>query len=246
MNDRQQNVLKRVCIIGTGNVASHLCVALSDSIEELINVSSRTPEDFPLDSDCYILAVSDDAISSVASTLPNTDALVLHTAGSVPTDVLKPYTKNYGVLYPMQTFTKGIDVDYDKISLFIDASSNDNIQKIKGLAELISPNVDVVNSSVRRQIHIASVFACNYVNHLWSLSSEILNAQGLDFDILLPLIDVTVSKMKKIKARNAQTGPAVRHDMNVIETHLGALENLSMQKIYAAIAESIMQMYPKL
>ncbi len=94
----------KVSVIGTGNVGTHLCVALSDKVDELVSVNSRTLEDLPLDSDIYILSVSDRAISDVAARMPAVRGIVAHTSGSIPMDVLTPYTDRAGVFYPLQTF----------------------------------------------------------------------------------------------------------------------------------------------
>ena len=78
------------------------------------------------ETELIIIAVSDDAIDAVARKLSPfvaSTTLVVHTSGSVPSTILKPYFKNFGTLYPLQTFTKNITPDFDKIPIFYNFTS---------------------------------------------------------------------------------------------------------------------------
>ena len=204
----------KVSVIGTGNVGTHLCVALSDKVDELVSVNSRTLEDLPLDSDIYILSVSDRAISDVAARMPAVRGIVAHTSGSIPMDVLTPYTDRAGVFYPLQTFTKWSDLDYARIPIFVEGSSESVSEKLMDLGSLFSDRLYIADSALRKKLHIASVLACNYVNHLWTKADELLHDEGLSIDILMPLIDAAVDKLHRMPPAEAQTGPASRggHD----------------------------------
>ena len=99
-------MIKKVVIIGAGNVATHLSKAIKNAGFEILQIVSRTeesaralgtlldvpytctPAEINADADLYIVSVQDDAIATVLSTfiLPK-DALVVHTAGSVPMDI---------------------------------------------------------------------------------------------------------------------------------------------------------------
>ncbi len=232
--------MKRICIIGTGNVAAHLCVALSDKVDELINVSSRTLEEIPLDSDMYLLAVSDDAIAEVASGLPKLRGILAHTSGSVPMQRLEPYAERYGVFYPLQTFTKGDDLDYAEIPVFIEGNSPEVVKSLEEAAALFTTRIYPADSNRRRRLHIASVFACNYVNHLWDIADSLLAEDGLSLDVLHPLIKATAAKIRHMSPHEAQTGPARRGDLQVIEKHLSMLQDSPEADIYQLLADSIL------
>ena len=229
----------KVSVIGTGNVGTHLCVALSDKVDELVSVNSRTLEDLPLDSDIYILSVSDRAISDVAARMPAVRGIVAHTSGSIPMDVLTPYTDRAGVFYPLQTFTKWSDLDYARIPIFVEGSSESVSEKLMDLGSLFSDRLYIVDSALRKKLHIASVLACNYVNHLWTKADELLHDEGLSIDILMPLIDAAVDKLHRMPPAEAQTGPASRGDTIVLEEHLRMLEGSPMHEIYKLLANSI-------
>ncbi len=232
--------MNSICIIGQGNVATHLCVALFGKVDELLQVNSRTLDDLPLDCDCYILAVSDDAIASVAARLPRLSGIVAHTSGSKPLEVLTPYADRCGVVYPLMTFSKEADLDYSLIPFFIEGSSDDVVAELTSLASQISDRVCVMDSATRLKMHVASVFACNFTNYLWSATYGLLQQADVPFQYILPLIDATTEKIHHLTPRNAQTGPAKRGDTSVINAHLNALASSpQLQELYRLLTEAI-------
>ena len=67
-----------------------------------------------------------------------------------------------------------------------------------------------------------------------------LEKYQLPFHVMLPLIDETARKVHELAPRDAQTGPAVRYDKNVIENHLAMLADLpALQEIYKLMSKSI-------
>ena len=154
-------------------------------------------------------------------------------------EVFKPYAKRYGVFYPLQTFSKQRIVDFSRIPIFIEACDGENLSILENLGLSISSDVRVLSSEKRRNIHLAAVFACNFTNHIYALAANILEDADIPFDVLLPLIDETVSKVHHIPPREAQTGPAVRYDENVINKHLNMLSDPMMNEIYRLLSQSI-------
>jgi len=232
--------MNKITIIGTGNVASHLCVAMAGKVCELINVSSRTLEDLPLDSDLYIISVSDDAIQSVAASLPELNGIVAHTSGSVGMEVLAPYAKRYGVFYPLQTFTKGLDINYAEIPMFIEGCDEAVAKLLSEAAALFTSRIYPADSQRRRRLHVAAVFACNYANYMWSIADRLLREDDMTFDLLRPLISGAVDKVMRISPEDAQTGPASRGDIKVLQEHYDMLGNTSEGNIYRNIGEAIL------
>lgn len=250
-------MIKKVVIIGAGNVATHLSKAIKNAGFEILQIVSRTEEsaralgtllDVPYtcnsaeintEADLYIVSVKDDAIATALSTfnLPK-DAFVVHTAGSVPMEILKEFSSNIGILYPLQTFSKAKDVNFKEIPVYIEANTQENTNKLLQFANAFSDRAKEVNSTMRAQVHLAAVFACNFTNNLYAIASDILEKAGLGFEDMLPLIGETTEKIKTLHPRKAQTGPAIRRDSKVIEKQLNALEGREKQ-IYKLITESI-------
>ena len=228
-----------VTIIGRGNVASHFYEALKYKTEVCM-VNPRTLENLPENSDYIILAVSDNSINELAERIPTSNAIIAHTSGSIPMDVLKKTGNNYGVFYPLQTFTKGLKLNYSEIPVFIEGSSNYSVSKLKDLAALFSNDIREADSDKRRKLHLASVFACNFTNKLAGIANNILRETDIDFSALLPLMKQTVDKLAYLSPEESQTGPAVRGDTTVMEKHLMMLDKQpELQDLYKTLSSLI-------
>ena len=253
--------MKRVVIIGSGNVATslahalvaHCCVAqiysrtLNHARALALEVGCPDATDdlqhLVPDADAYIIAVRDDAIAGVIAAVPDNGALWLHTSGSKPVSLFAGHRARYGVLWPMQSFSREMVVPLDDVHFFAEANNADTLSDLMALGHLLSRHVVEANSDKRRRLHVASVFSCNFANHLWSLADELLAARGLPFEAVMPLIRSTVDKLDHLRPAQSQTGPAVRHDREVIARHLDLLDG-DKREIYRLISESIMNRHP--
>ena len=250
----------RVVLIGAGNVATHLGKALQEAGYRVLQVYSRTAqsaselaetlssgyttevEDIRKDADVYIVALKDTALQALAPALVKgrEEALFVHTAGSMPMALWEGLLPRYGVLYPMQTFSKQRPVDFHTVPFFIEASGEEELQILHELAGRLSPLVYRADSEQRKYLHLAAVFACNFVNHMYALSAQILAGQGIPFEVMLPLVDETAQKVHRLSPVQAQTGPAVRQDVNVMERHLELLaDEPALRELYEKISKSI-------
>lgn len=228
-----------IAIIGRGNVASHLYEAFRKHTDVSL-VNPHTLEGLPTEASLILIAVSDKAIGEVIAKLPPFDGVVAHTAGSIPIDVFEDKFKNYGVFYPLQTFTKGVSLRYEEIPVFLEGNSKETLGKLKDFAVMFTEDVREADSDSRKRLHLASVFACNFTNAMAGVAQDILKDTGIDFSALLPLLKQTVNKLDELSPKEAQTGPAVRNDRNVMESHLKMLEsNPKEAEIYKLISEII-------
>lgn len=226
-------------IIGRGNVASHLAAALSDGAQVTI-VNPHTLEEMPPAPDFCIISVSDNAIAEVASHLADLDCIVAHTSGTTDIEVLQTAgIRRPGVFYPLQTFTKGVKLKYDEIPVFVEGAAPDTEWMLSELATTFTPNVHHADSATRRHLHLASVFACNFVNHLWTIADETLHHEGLGLDVLHPLMRETLRKAIENGPARSQTGPARRKDSRTIEAHMQIIDDTDNRQIYKLLSTSI-------
>ena len=195
------------------------------------------------DADAYIIAVRDDVIADVVAAVPDNGALWLHTSGSKGIDLFKGHRAHYGVLWPMQSFSREVVVALDDVHFFAEASDKKTLEHLMALGHLISHHVIEADSDKRRRLHVASVFSCNFANHMWTLADEVLGDAGLPFDALLPLIRTTVDKLSSLSPAKSQTGPAIRHDTQVLDSHLAMLDG-DKREIYRLLSDSIMNRNP--
>lgn len=249
----------RIVLIGAGNLATNLGKALFRAGHEIVQVYSRTEvsaktlatvlkcsytdtlSEVVDNADIYIVALKDSVLSSVADLLYErlADKFFVHTAGSLPMDVL-PFIRR-GVFYPMQTFSKNKEVDFSVIPCFVEAATEVDTQVLKKLALTISDTVYELDSENRKYLHLAAVFCCNFANHCFSLGANLLKQHGnLPFSVMLPLIDETAAKLYSMSPQEAQTGPAVRWDENVMEKQMQLLAGTpDLQKLYELLSKSI-------
>ncbi|MFC2152627.1 Rossmann-like and DUF2520 domain-containing protein [Bacteroidota bacterium] len=250
-----------IVILGAGNVATHLSLALKKTGFSINCVYSKTIEaakrlalivdshytneinHIPVEADLYIIAVKDEIIKDIAENLTLKYGIVVHTAGSIPMNIFKDQFENYGVFYPLQTFSKSRDVKFEDIPICIEANDKLLENKLFNLASNLSKRVYLIDSDKRKMLHLAAVFACNFTNHMYSIADNMLSKAGISFDLLKPLITETAEKAIDNGPIKAQTGPAVRNDQKVILGHLEILkENSEFEKIYKLLSESILNL----
>jgi predicted short-subunit dehydrogenase-like oxidoreductase (DUF2520 family) len=252
----------KIAILGAGNVAWHLAPALENVGHEVTEVYARdirqaakiTERLYMAEStdlldfseskaEIFILAVKDSAIPELADEviLPE-GSLLVHTSGAQPLSVLGYSSASFtGILYPLQSFTRGRKLDFVDVPFLIESEDGSSLKKLQNLAKSLSAQVYEVKSSDRMAVHVAAVFGSNFTNHLIRIAEEIMKRQGLDFEMLKPLLVESLSKTLQIGAKNAQTGPASREDLDTLEDHHAFLNyNDQIAEIYRLISQDIM------
>ena len=249
----------KISIVGSGNVATVLGKLLKHTgfnIEEIISrnkthasnlaekLNAVAIDNFSAitkSSDVYIIAVSDDAIETISNQINVDNKIVVHTCGSVSINVLKHISKNYGVLYPLQSLRK--EIAYTPIIPFlIDANNEETKKIITELVSSISNNIIYADDEQRMQYHLAAVVTSNFSNHLFTLTKAYCKSNNIDFSLLLPVIEETVTRMQVYDPAKMQTGPAVRNDQSTIQKHLALLNDFpELKNIYKMMSNSIIQ-----
>lgn len=254
---------KKMVLVGAGKVATHLAQALQQAGMDIIQVYSRTEAsasalasllhtafttrigEVSPEADYYLFSVKDSVLEElIAALAPRCrEACFLHTAGSIPLSVFAPYgLSRYGVLYPLQTFSRNRALDLSQVPVFVEASSPAVTGELKELAALISARVYLLSSEARRKLHLSAVFACNFVNHCYAMAARLLADEQIPFEALLPLIDETAAKVHQLPPSEAQTGPAVRFDRNVMDAQEALLASYPLYRdIYELMSRSIHQ-----
>ncbi|MBR2475219.1 MAG: DUF2520 domain-containing protein [Bacteroidaceae bacterium] len=236
-------------MIGSGNVATHLAKAIYKAGVEIkyvysptlancsalanqVNATTVDNIDCISDVDLIVIAIKDNAIKGVVERLRDKDSIVVHTSGGINIDVFDGCVTKCGVIYPLQTFSKEREIDFKKVPLFIEANSTSVFTELEEFAKRLSESVIEADSRRRKIMHIAAVFACNFVNHCYDISSQILEKEGLNFSTLIPLIEETTKKISEITPHEAQTGPARRGDSIVMNSHLEMIDSPQIKEIY--------------
>lgn len=248
----------RVTLIGSGNIANVLGKKVFHSGHIIHQVFSRNPEtasqlanelsadqvtEIDNNADIFIVAVPDDALQHIDTWLKPIDKLVVHTAGSVSIDVLKTVSPHYGVLWPVQSIRKET-VASPNLPVVIDANNQWNKAKLTGFAQSFADAVSVANDQERQKLHLAAVATNNFSNYLFTLAEDYCKKEGVDFNLLLPLLHETISRMELDSPSRLQTGPAIRNDMSTIEKHKGLLKGYTqLLEVYEFFTKKIKDHY---
>ena len=250
-----------IIMVGAGNVASWLAVSLHRAGHRIKMVYSRTSgrasdlasrvnarwtctfDDIGPDEGIWIFALTDQATAEIAGKTGYKKAMILHTAGSLSLNTFSGHADNYGVIYPLQTFSGNELPGSPEVPLCIESNSPEGLVRLRSLAETISSQVYELDSERRSMLHTGAVFACNFSNHMYSIASELIRESGVPFEIYHSLIRETADKAIRLGPLKSQTGPASRNDRIIIKKHLDLLSfSPQLMSIYGELTESIRQM----
>ena len=252
-------MIKKVTIIGSGNVATQLSLAFKENKIKILQVISRNIDSGQelakriqasftnnikkiVDTDLVFICVNDDEIMNVVKNIPNIP--IVHTSGSTSINIFKK-KEQYGVFYPLQSLNKGIHIDFSDIPICIEASTKSLHKKLHSIAQKISKNVISLNSTKRKHLHLAAVIAANFSNFSYLIAKKHLKKHEIEFDLLKPLILHNTQKIIHNDPKLTQTGPAKRGDKNIIKEHINMLENQDYKKIYKLLSKTISKEYVK-
>lgn len=250
--------IESVSLIGSGNMAHWLVYAMRNAGVKICQVYSRqlshaeslakkagaeaidSLKDLSPDSDLYIFSVKDDSYENLLQQLPFRLPLAAHTAGSLSQHIFKPYADNYGILYPYQSVNKDMDFKDVIVPLCVEANDKTIENELFAFAQKLSSTVQVLEEAQRMVLHRAAIFGCNFTNAMYAIAYDILREHNIDWQMMLPLLQNTLDKVKTMNPHDAQTGPAQRGDQNVILMHQEALQDARLKEIYRLMTEYIM------
>ncbi len=252
------NPMIRLSLVGTGNLGwnlihnfqnapgidLHQVVDRSDRLDDQSGIHRIREVSEMQSTDICILAVKDSDILPLSKELKDLDSLIVHCSGATPLSVLDDL-KRYGVWYPLQTFSRDFAVELNGVPIALESNAKSDYQLLEKLALAVDAKPIAIDSEQRSSLHLAAVMVNNFVNHLFSLGKEVVSDQGLDFDLLIPLIEETVRKAGTKGPKESQTGPAVREDQVTIHKHLEALNQPTTQEVYRILTRSIIEFHGK-
>lgn len=250
-----------VTIVGAGNVATWMAQRLQGSnqfpvtqvysrhienAESLAALSGAQAIDdirqLDVDNQMVVFALADNAYEELLPKLPSRIPAAFITSGTVSCQCLKDFSDAYGVIYPLQTFTKSQDMRMLEVPLCLESDFvRDRKDAMWELARELSPLCYEVSEEQRARMHLAAVFACNFSNAMYDVAYNLLTEKNIPFDVLMPVLRQTVNKLTTMTPKEAQTGPAVRRDVNVMRAQLAELDDERLRELYRLISEMIFE-----
>jgi len=248
----------KIILLGAGNVGHHLSKAFNKSTEinlvqwysrdnskvsyndidtEIINDLSKIKS-----ADIYIISISDSYVGEISKKLNVSEKLVVHTSGSLDLSIIDSKNRR-GVFYPLQTLSKNKEIELAKVPICIESENNRDLVLLETISKYIGCKTYKIDYNERKILHLAAIFSNNFVNHMFTIAKEILDDKNLDFNILKPLINETVDKIHKLDPENAQTGPAIRNNNEIILNHIKTLKKDDHKKLYELMTKLIKDKY---
>lgn len=256
---------RKIVLIGAGGLAESFIYNLAKHNLHPIAIYNRTPERafslteqyspstevvsdlqaLPRDAEAYIFAISDKIIGRIAKEMPQTQGIWLHTAATVPLELLQGIHPEAAIFYPLNTFSKGMPVSLSNTPIFVEGSSPMAIELTQSLAHQLGNTVICSTLELRQRMHVAAVFACNFVNHLLEKAKIVMQSKQLPFELLQPLVEETIRKAFFGDPKAMQTGPARRHDESTLEAHRQQIKQFAPELLllYNLLTESISDLY---
>ncbi|MFL2643902.1 MAG: Rossmann-like and DUF2520 domain-containing protein [Flavobacteriaceae bacterium] len=248
----------KIILLGAGNVGHHLSKAFDKSTEidlvqwysrdnskvsyndidtEIINDLSKIKS-----ADIYVISISDSYVGEISEKLNVSEKLVVHTSGSLDLSIIDKKNRR-GVFYPLQTLSKNKEIELAKVPICIESENNKDLVLLETISKYIGCKTYKIDYNERKILHLAAIFSNNFVNHMFTIAKEILDDKNLDFNILKPLINETVDKIHKLDPENAQTGPAIRNNNEIILNHVKTLKKDDHKKLYELMTKLIKDKY---
>jgi predicted short-subunit dehydrogenase-like oxidoreductase (DUF2520 family) len=215
--------------------ANRLALLLnSESISTISGIAKKA--------DLMIIALSDDAILPFQRSMGDINIPVVHTGGAVPLESIKNRGDIYGVLWPLQSLRKEIEV-IPPLTLLVDANKPEAREVFMSFAHTIAEIVLEADDETRLKYHLAATLVNNFTNYLFALAESFCKKENISFQVLRPLMEETVMRMRNISPSKTQTGPAIRFDGLTIDKHRNLIKEYPvLLRFYNLFTQEIQQM----
>lgn len=203
-------------------------------IAELLDTTRVDLPDLARDSELLLVAVSDRAIPETFATIPQTDAIIFHASGALPS------MREGFSLHPLKALPAiGQPSDLDGTLLVFEGNHR---KTAKLIATAVGARFEEISVELKPLYHAAAVFGANYVAALLDIAQQIMAGTGL-MDVRAELAALAHSAIDNWAAHEDDTrftGPAARGDLETIRHHMNALrDHPRLAVLYEILAEHI-------
>jgi predicted short-subunit dehydrogenase-like oxidoreductase (DUF2520 family) len=250
----------KISIIGSGNIATFFATKLMQEghvihqiISERVNrasvlaskVNAQTVVNLTgLDDniDALFVSIPDDEIKSISLQV---NTVVIHNSGTCKLEAINSYSKDAGCIWPIYSITKDNLPSHKDIPFIVNYSSAKAKAVIETIANNLSNKVQFLNDEQKQITHLTATISNNFSNHLFAIAHDICTKNNIPFDLLIPILELTIQKLYTSPPTENQTGPALRRDKGTMQQHLQLLENNpKLQELYRLMSELIQQNHP--
>jgi predicted short-subunit dehydrogenase-like oxidoreductase (DUF2520 family) len=249
-----------IILIGSGNTATILGRKSLAAGHRIIQVYSRQKEHaerlaqllhtagtstvtaIEKKADLMIVALADDAILPFIKSAGKIPFPVAHTGGAVALDAVKNPGDMYGVLWPLQSLRREIEI-IPPLTLLVDGNKQEAREIFMSFANTIADSVFAADDETRLKYHLVATLVNNFTNYLFTIAEKFCAQENISFTVLQPLIEETVMRMRNISPSKTQTGPAIRNDGLTLDKHREIIkDNPDLLQLYELFTEEIQKM----
>ncbi len=250
--------IENIHIVGSGNVANFWANMLltnnlplksivarnqimGQALASLYGIELKTDYSHFNPNDLVILCISDSQIEVVSNAIEN--GIICHCSGAVGINTLSKHS-HYAVIYPLQSIQKLWQDNIIPFPFLMEYNSRETKSAIEDALLKIIDNPQEINSEQRLQYHLSAVMVNNFTNAMIIMSQDFCKLNNLDFELLKPLMAQTFDNLNRYEAKQTQTGPAKRNDLNTINAHLLALADFpELKEVYQTMSDYIKSQY---
>jgi predicted short-subunit dehydrogenase-like oxidoreductase (DUF2520 family) len=225
-----------IVLIGSGNVATVLGRKSLAAGHRIVQVYNRNADHANLlairlgttstsyissierKADLMIVALRDEAVGYLVKEIGEVRSILVHTAGALSINEVRGSNKSFGVLYPLQSLRKEIEI-LPALSILVEGNNANTTRQLKEFALSIASSVTEADDEARLKYHLAATILNNFTNRLYALTASFCEKENIPFPALQPLIEETALRLRNTNPQKVQTGAAIRNDMITIEKH---------------------------
>ena len=203
-------------------------------IPELLGCPRESIEELATHCELLLVAVSDSALEDVLARVPETEALVFHASGAMPSP------PDGFSLHPLKSLPPvGEESDLQDTLLVFQGGHR---KTAKLIATAIGARFAEVTAENKPLYHAAAVFGSNYVAAMLDIAEAIMRRAGVDNARrdLAVLARSAIANWSDHEDARRFTGPAIRGDEETIRRHLAAIAgDAQVEEIYKLLADWI-------
>ena len=118
-----------------------------------------------------IIALRDESVAYLVREIGEVRSTLVHTAGALSINEVRGSNKSFGVVYPLQSLRKEIEI-LPALSILVEGNNANTTRLLKEFAFSIAGSVTEADDESRLKYHLAATIVNNFTNRLYTLTAS--------------------------------------------------------------------------